>query len=69
MAIIANDFTLGYFNFSLGLPTSVPPTVAQTEASSSVPTVSAIDDMFMNEIKNEIINTEWTTNDTNATWD
>ncbi len=60
MAIIANDFTLSYFNFSLGLPVIL--------SSDSSPMISTIDDEFTNEMKNEITddNDQWMTT---ATWD
>ncbi|CAF0926656.1 unnamed protein product [Rotaria sp. Silwood1] len=74
MAIIANDFTLGYFNFSFGLPSSIPSirteTKTETETSNNQ-IISTIDDddEFINEIKKETINNEWPTNETDATWD
>ncbi|CAF0809214.1 unnamed protein product [Adineta steineri] len=68
MAIIANDFTLGYFNFTLGLPIVAMPEILQSETSSK-PTVSMIDNEFTDEIKNEITDDRWTTTNTNTTWD
>jgi hypothetical protein len=61
MAIIANDFTLGYFNFSSGLPVIV----SQTESSGNT-IVSPMDEEFTNEMPKEI-----TTDDpwmTTANW-
>jgi hypothetical protein len=63
MAIIANDFTLAYFNFSFGLPT-----IIQQSETSVNPNMSMIDNEFINEIKKEIIDNEWTTSDTTSTW-
>jgi hypothetical protein len=60
MAIIANDFTLAYFNFSFGLPQPNP----QLETIVN-PIVSDVDKEFTNEMKKD----EWTTTDTNSTWD
>jgi len=54
MAIVANDFTLGYFNFSFGLPT-----VPSTETS-----ISIIDNEFTDNMKAEINENKWTTTDT-----
>ena len=60
MAIVANDLTLGYFNFSLGLnkPSST------TDRSS--PEVSTIND---EEFREDIVNTDWPTTETNKLWD
>jgi len=63
MAIIANDFTLAYFNFSFGLPTII----LQSETSVN-PSISMIDNEFINEIKKEITDNEWTTSDTTSIW-
>ncbi|CAF3175634.1 unnamed protein product [Rotaria socialis] len=70
MAIIANDFTLGYFNFSFGLPSPSTSSniIAQTEISNNQ-IVSTSDNHFENEIKTETVNNEWPTTDTDATWD
>jgi hypothetical protein len=59
MAIIANDFTLGYFNFSFGLP------VMLTQSESSInPPKSPVDKEFTNEIQKEITNDDhWMTTD------
>ncbi len=63
MAIIANDFTLAYFNFSFGLPTII----LQSETTVNQ-NISMIDNEFINEIKKEITDNEWTTSDTTSTW-
>lgn len=69
MAIIANDFTLGYFNFSHGLPSlSLSNNIIQTEISNNQ-MMTRIDNDFTNEIKTEIINSEWPRNDTDTSWD
>jgi len=68
MAIIANDFTLAYFNFSFGLPTVISSDISQSETLFH-PTISTIDNEFINEIKTEITDNEWTTTDTTAIWD
>jgi hypothetical protein len=34
MAIIANDFTLGYFNFSYGFPRMISSDISQSEIST-----------------------------------
>jgi len=64
MAIIANDFTLAYFNFSFGLPTIISSDISQSETS-----INSIISTIDNEMKTEITDNEWTTSDTNATWD
>lgn len=67
MAIIANDFTLGYFNFSFGLPTAIiSPEILQAETSLN-PTISIIDNEFINDITTD--DNEWVTADTKTTWD
>jgi hypothetical protein len=68
MAIIANDFTLTYFNFSLGLPTSISSDILSSETTVN-PIVSSIDEEFRNEMKKDIVDDEWSTTDTNVTWD
>ena len=68
MAIIANDFTLTYFNFSLGLPTSISSDIPSSETTVN-PIVSSIDEEFRNEMKKDIVDDEWSTTDTNVTWD
>ncbi|CAF0799027.1 unnamed protein product [Rotaria sordida] len=68
MAIIANDFTLGYFNFSFGLSSPII-TKTETEISNNQIISTINDDFTTNEIKKEIVNNEWPTNETNATWD
>ena len=63
MAIIANDFTLAYFNFSLGLPT-----IVSAEKISAEPTmICTIHDQFVDEMKKEVSNMDEWSNTT--TWD
>ncbi|CAF2395248.1 unnamed protein product [Rotaria sp. Silwood2] len=74
MAIIANDFTLGYFNFSFDLSSSISSTITKTKAETEIETasnliISTINDNFTNEMKKEIVDNEWSTNETDATWD
>jgi hypothetical protein len=64
MAIIANDLTLGYFNFTLGFPTKTSAELLQTESCLN-PVVSSIDEEFINEIKKDKNDNEW---DINANW-
>ena len=49
MAIVANDFTLGYFNFSSGLPV-----MASQSESSMNQIVSPMDEEFANAMPKEI---------------
>ena len=63
MAIIADDFTLAYFNFTLGLPTIVVSEIPLAEQTM----ISTMDEEFSNEMKKEVSNAdEWS--DT-GTWD
>jgi hypothetical protein len=65
MAIVANDFTLGYFNFTSGLTvpklSDIP---SSLEASSNLP-ISTI----KNEMIKEVVDKEWATTNINTTWD
>ncbi|UJR28379.1 hypothetical protein I4U23_009620 [Adineta vaga] len=68
MAIVANDCTIGYFNFTNGLPTITTSEIVQLETVIN-PTISMIDNEFIDEIKSDISTNKWTTTDTNTTWD
>jgi len=68
MAIISNDFTLGYFNFSFGLPTVISSDISKSETPLNL-TISSIDNEFINEMKEEITDNDWSTTNTSATWD
>ena len=57
MAIIANDLTLGYFNFTNGLPKTLP---------SDVSSMNAIESPIQNETIKEINENDW---NMDANWD
>ena len=65
MAIVANDFTIGYFNFTTGLPTV---TSLESETSTNS-VVTIINNDFISEIKTENAMNEWSTTDPNIIWD
>ncbi|CAF0886212.1 unnamed protein product [Adineta ricciae] len=65
MAIVANDFTIGYFNFTTGLPTV---TSLESETSTNS-VVSSINNDFISEIKTENVTNEWSTTDPSIVWD
>lgn len=64
MAIVANDFTLGYFNFTYGFPTFIASDISQSEVQLQSSVIS-IDDEFTKEI----ITNEWNTTNPTASWD
>ena len=70
MAIVANDFTLGYFNFSSGL--TAPFTVDMCAASASeiapVQIISGIDNQSKDERGRGEIDDEWTTGNSTIPW-
>ena len=63
MAIIADDFTLAYFNFTLGLPTIVVSDIPLIEPTR----ISTMDEEFLDEMKKDVSTTdEWSNT---GTWD
>ena len=64
MAIIADDFTLAYFNFTLGLPTIISSEIPLPQQTI----VSTMDEECVGEMKKEISTTDqWS--DNAGTWD
>ena len=69
LGIIADDFTLGYFNLTSGLSSSMLSDTTKLEVPLDQ-TISAINhELIYENNNNEIINNERSIDDTNATWD
>jgi hypothetical protein len=63
MAIVANDFTIGYFNFTSGLPTPAPLETTEEQA------VYTVDNEFTGKSKADTSTDEWTAIDATTIWD
>ena len=68
MAIVANDFTIGYFNFANGLPAFAPPEIRPSESATEKPLVTIEKDIPV-YLQADVAIDEWTAVNGTATWD
>lgn len=68
MAIVANDFTIGYFNFTNGLPAFTPPELRPSEPAVEQP-VATIEKDIPVYSQADVAVDEWTAVNGTATWD